>query len=125
MTGLSSLAQASTLLDMSAQALGDSGQEVLQPADMVSLMQLLSLAADTPTESLSSNRSQQHLQEMSQNFIRVADSLISQGNTSTWQAIKEVGARDQDPVILSSCHKRSAEALGVHTQVLTFGSTCV
>lgn len=90
MVGLSSLAQTSNLLDVSARALGDSGQEELQPPDMLALIQLLSVAADTPAEPLTSNQSQQDLQKMSQNFISVADSLISEGNASKWQAIKEV-----------------------------------
>ncbi|XP_029685244.1 adhesion G-protein coupled receptor D2 isoform X2 [Takifugu rubripes] len=90
LTGLSSLAQASTLLDISAQALGDVRQEGLQPADMVSLVQLLSMAADAPSDPLSTNQSQQDLQEMSQNFISVADSLISEDNAFKWQTIREV-----------------------------------
>lgn len=76
---------------MSARALGASRQEEeLQPADMLALMQLLSVAADTPAEPLRANQSQQDLQQMSQNFISVADSLISEGSASKWQAIKEV-----------------------------------
>lgn len=90
MAGLTSLAQASTLLNMCARALGDSRQEELQPADMLALMQLLSAAADTPAQPPTANQSQQDLQEMSQNFISVADSLISECNASKWQAIKEV-----------------------------------
>lgn len=90
MAGLSS-AQASTLLDVSARALG-ARQEELQPADMLALLQLLSVAADTPTEPLRTNQSQRDLREMSQNFISVADSLISEGSASKWQDIKEVAA---------------------------------
>lgn len=60
---------------------------------MLSLVQLLSLAADAPSDPLSTNQSQQDLQEMSQNFISVADSLISEDNAFKWQSIREVGAQ--------------------------------
>ncbi|XP_041644185.1 adhesion G-protein coupled receptor D2 [Cheilinus undulatus] len=88
---LSSLAQASALLDVSVQALEDT-QEGLQPTDMVSLIQLLSLAADVPSQPLAdtTNHSQDSIQELSQNFISVADSIISEDNALKWQAIKEV-----------------------------------
>ncbi|XP_074493571.1 adhesion G protein-coupled receptor D2 isoform X1 [Sebastes fasciatus] len=91
-SGLSSLAQASALLDISVQALEDTEQEGLQPTDMVSLIQLLSLAADTPTQPLTdaTNHSQDTIQELSQHFISVADSIISEDNALKWQAIKEV-----------------------------------
>ncbi|TKS78032.1 Adhesion G-protein coupled receptor D2 [Collichthys lucidus] len=91
-SGLSSLAQASALLDVSFQALEDTQQEGLQPTDMVSLIQLLSLAADVPTQPLvdAINHSQDNIQELSQNFISVADSIISEDNALKWQAIKEV-----------------------------------
>lgn len=91
-SGLSSLTQASALLDISVQALQDTQQEGLQPTDMVSLIQLLSLAADIPTELLTdaTNRSQDSIQEFSQHFISVADSIISEDNALKWQAIKEV-----------------------------------
>lgn len=77
---------------MSVQALEDTQQEGLQPADMVSLIQLLSLAADVPTQppSDATNRSQDSIQELSQHFISVADTIISEDNTFKWQAIKEV-----------------------------------
>ncbi len=91
-SGLSSLAQASALLDISVQALEDTQQEGLQPTDMVSLIQLLSLAADVPTQPLAdaTNHSQDNIQEFSQHFISVADSVISEDNALKWQAIKEV-----------------------------------
>lgn len=88
---LNSLDQASVLLNISAQALEDT-QEELQPADMVSLIQLLSLTADVPTEPLThvKNGSKATIQELSQHFINVADSVISEDNALKWQAIKEV-----------------------------------
>ncbi|XP_056232719.1 adhesion G-protein coupled receptor D2 isoform X1 [Seriola aureovittata] len=91
-SGLSSLAQASALLDVSVQALEDTQQEGLQPADMVSLIQLLSLAADIPTHPSadSTNQSQESIQELSQHFVSVADSILSEDNTAKWQAIREV-----------------------------------
>lgn len=84
------MAQASALLDISVQALEDTQQEGLQPADMVSLIQLLSQAADIPRLADVTNHSQDDIQELSQQFISVADSIISEGNTLKWQAIKEV-----------------------------------
>nr|XP_020454898.1 adhesion G-protein coupled receptor D2 isoform X2 [Monopterus albus] len=89
---LSSLAQVSTLLDVSVQALEDTQQDGLQPTDMVSLIQLLSLAADIPTLLLSDpkNHSQDSIQEFSQDFISVADNIIGEDNALKWQAIKEV-----------------------------------
>ncbi|XP_077418661.1 adhesion G protein-coupled receptor D2 isoform X3 [Vanacampus margaritifer] len=90
-SGLSSLAEASTLLDVSVQALQDTRQEGLQPTDMVSLIQLLSLAADVPPQlSDSTNHTKESAQELSQHFISVADSIISQDNAFKWQVIKEV-----------------------------------
>ncbi|XP_040011105.1 adhesion G-protein coupled receptor D2 [Xiphias gladius] len=90
-SGLSSLAQASNLLDISVQALEDTQQDGLQPTDMVSLIQLLSLAADVPTQPLAdvNNHSQDSIQ-LSQHFISVADSVISEDNVIKWQAIREV-----------------------------------
>lgn len=89
-SGLSTLAEASVLLDVSVQALEDTRQEGLQPADMVSLIQLLSVAADSPTELFATNQSQVDIQGMSQNFISMANSIISEDNPLKWQAIKEV-----------------------------------
>ncbi|XP_070820085.1 adhesion G protein-coupled receptor D2 [Chaetodon trifascialis] len=92
LSGLSSLAQASALLDVSVQALEDTQQEGLQPTDMVSLIQLLSLAADVPIQLLANatNHSQDNIQELSQHFISVADNIISEDNSLKWKAIKEV-----------------------------------
>ncbi|XP_026199610.1 adhesion G-protein coupled receptor D2 [Anabas testudineus] len=92
LSGVSSLAEVSTLLDVSVQALEDTQQEGLQPVDMVSLIQLLSLAADVPAQPLSdaTNHSHDNIQELSQDFIRVADSIISEDNALKWQEIKEV-----------------------------------
>ncbi|XP_071337901.1 adhesion G protein-coupled receptor D2 [Trachinotus anak] len=91
-SGLSSLAQVSALLDVSVQALEDTQPEGLQPADMVSLIQLLSLAADVPMQPSTdaSNHSQEVVQELSQHFISVADSIISEDNATKWQAVREV-----------------------------------
>ena len=88
---LNSLAQASVVLNISAQALEDT-QDGLQPADMLSLIQLLSLAADVPSQPLApvKNGSKDSIQELSQHFISVADSIISEDNAFKWQAIKEV-----------------------------------
>ncbi|XP_068590357.1 adhesion G-protein coupled receptor D2 isoform X2 [Cebidichthys violaceus] len=91
-SGLSSLAEASALLDISVQALEDTQQEGLQPTDMVSIIQLLSLAADVPAQPLTeaTNHSRDMVQELSQHFISVAASVISEDNALKWQAIKEV-----------------------------------
>uniref|UniRef100_A0A3P8WH95 Adhesion G protein-coupled receptor D2 n=1 Tax=Cynoglossus semilaevis TaxID=244447 RepID=A0A3P8WH95_CYNSE len=93
-SSLSSLAHASALLDISVQALEDSQQEELQPTDMVSLIQLLSMAADVPTGQHHSvdatNQSREGLHEMSKDYIKVADSIISQDSVVKWQAIREV-----------------------------------
>ncbi|XP_037536700.1 adhesion G-protein coupled receptor D2 [Nematolebias whitei] len=91
-SGLSSLAQASVLLNVSVQALGEMQQEELQPADMLSLIQLLALTSDIPSEPLArpDNSSHDNIQELSQHFISVADSIIGEENTLKWQAIKEV-----------------------------------
>ena len=91
-SGLSSLAQASDLLEISVQALEDNQQEGLQPTDMVSLIQLLSLAADIPSQpsAAATSHSQDSIQELSQHFISVADSIINEENALKWQAIREV-----------------------------------
>ncbi|XP_029960793.1 adhesion G-protein coupled receptor D2 [Salarias fasciatus] len=88
---LGSLSQASALLDASAQALEDTQQDGLQPVDMLALIQLLSLAADVPSQPrVNQSRRDDDAQELSVNFISVADSVISQDNALKWQAIKEV-----------------------------------
>jgi len=86
------LAQASALLNISARALEDTQQEGLQPADMVSLIQLLSLTADVPSQAFAhvENGSRENIPELSHNFISVADSVISEDNALKWKAIKEV-----------------------------------
>ncbi|MEQ2166232.1 hypothetical protein GOODEAATRI_025818 [Goodea atripinnis] len=91
-SGLDSLAQASALLNISVQALEDTEQEGLQPADMVTLIQLLTLTADISSEPsiCAGNSSHGNIQELSQHFISVADSIIREDNADKWQAIKEV-----------------------------------
>ncbi|XP_021475597.2 adhesion G-protein coupled receptor D2-like [Oncorhynchus mykiss] len=84
--------QASSLLNMSRQALEDT-REGLQPGDMLSLVQLLARAADVPTDTAAEgNDSLATISagELSHTFITVADSLISQDNAPKWQAIKQV-----------------------------------
>ncbi|XP_038559048.1 adhesion G-protein coupled receptor D2 isoform X2 [Micropterus salmoides] len=102
---LGNLAQASALLDISVQALEDTQQEGLQPTDMVSLIQLLSLAADVPTQPFTdaANHSQDNIQEFSQLFVSVADSVISEDNALKWQAIKEVVNGPMDVVKSIDC----------------------
>lgn len=79
------------MLDISVQALKDIPQEGLQPTDMVSLIQLLSLAADIPNDPLTNgtNHTKDNIQKHSQHFISVADSIISEDRLK-WQTIKEV-----------------------------------
>uniref|UniRef100_A0A3B3HAA5 Adhesion G protein-coupled receptor D2 n=2 Tax=Oryzias latipes TaxID=8090 RepID=A0A3B3HAA5_ORYLA len=91
-TDLNNLAQASVLLNISAQALEHTPQGELQPADMVSLIQLLSLTADIPIQPPTplENSSQDGVLELSQHFVSVADSIICDENRLKWQAIKEV-----------------------------------
>lgn len=111
LSGVSSLAQVSTLLDVSVQALEDTQQEGLQPVDMVSLIQLLSVAADIPAQPLSdaNNASHNNIQELSQHFIHVADSVISEDNVLKWQAIKEVAYGVYSNLFLAS--DRSVDSL--------------
>lgn len=94
-SGLRGLAEASALLDLSLQALEDTRDKGLEPADMVSLVQLLSLTADLPTERLegAANHSRDDIQELGHHFLNVADSIISKENAFKWQAIKEVRVR--------------------------------
>ncbi|XP_040051070.2 adhesion G protein-coupled receptor D2 isoform X3 [Gasterosteus aculeatus] len=91
-SGLSSLAEASALLDLSAQALEDTQQEALEPTDMVSIIQLLSLAADVPAQpgTEATDHSRDVAQELSQHFISVADRIFGGDNALKWEAIKEV-----------------------------------
>lgn len=104
------VAEASTLLDLSLQAMEDTQDQGLQPADMVSLVQLLSLAADLPTEQLgdSTNHSRDDIQELGHHFLSVADSIISKENAFKWQAIKEVRVRACVRVCLVFCGHVSA-----------------
>ncbi|KAL0979571.1 hypothetical protein UPYG_G00186700 [Umbra pygmaea] len=82
--------QVSSLLNMSQQALEDTGDD-LQPGDMLSLVQLLAQAADLPTDMvLERNQSRASARALSRTFIKVADSIISQDNAPKWQAIKQV-----------------------------------
>ncbi|KAK5870496.1 hypothetical protein PBY51_003438 [Eleginops maclovinus] len=99
-SGLGSVSQVSALLDISVQALQYTQQEGLQPADMVSLIQLLSLAADVPTQPhpKEASHNKTSIQELSQHFISVADSIISEDNALKWQAIKEVVSGPMDVV---------------------------
>ncbi|KAM3867756.1 adhesion G protein-coupled receptor D2 [Diretmus argenteus] len=87
-----SWADACSVLDVSHQALEETHQEDMQPADMLSLIQLLSLAADIPAEPpAEGNHSQTAAaRDLSQHFISLADSVISQDNALQWQAIKQV-----------------------------------
>ena len=69
-------------------------REDLEPADMLSLVQLLVAAAEVPVATATeSNRSVADALKLSQHFISVADGLIGQDNALKWQAIKEVGPR--------------------------------
>uniref|UniRef100_A0A1A8FQX3 G protein-coupled receptor 144 n=1 Tax=Nothobranchius korthausae TaxID=1143690 RepID=A0A1A8FQX3_9TELE len=79
-SGINNLTQAMVLLNISVQALEET-QEELQPEDMVSLVQLLSLTSDVPSEPSvhSENSSNEKIQELSQHFISVADSIIKAG----------------------------------------------
>ncbi|KAF7648627.1 hypothetical protein LDENG_00153720 [Lucifuga dentata] len=100
-SGPVSLAEASALLDVSVQALQDTQQEELQPADMLSLIQLLSLlsvAADLQPPADPGDQSLASAQQLSQSFISVADSVISQDNALKWQDIKEVVSGPMDVV---------------------------
>ncbi|XP_072288878.1 adhesion G protein-coupled receptor D2 [Eucyclogobius newberryi] len=88
----SSLVEASVQLDSCVQALEETEEEGLHPVDMVSIIQLLSQTADVPldTDPAPANQSEGRVQKLSQDFISVADSVISQDNAHKWQAIKEV-----------------------------------
>ncbi|XP_076005472.1 adhesion G protein-coupled receptor D2 [Genypterus blacodes] len=99
-SGPASFDEASALLDMSVEALEDTKQEDLQPTDMVSLIQLLSMAADVLVQppADATNHSFASAQELSEQFISVADRVISQDNTNKWQAIKEVVSGPMDVV---------------------------
>ncbi|XP_030000109.1 adhesion G-protein coupled receptor D2 [Sphaeramia orbicularis] len=92
LSALTSLTEATVQLDACIQALEDTQEDGLQPVDMVSLIQVLSMAADIPTQpdTYMTNHSLESVQQLSLKFINVADSIISQDNAPKWQAIKEV-----------------------------------
>ncbi|KAM4578211.1 adhesion G protein-coupled receptor D2 isoform 2-T2 [Fundulus diaphanus] len=122
---LDSLAQASALLNISVQALEDTQQEGLQPADMVTLIQLLTLTADVSSEPsvCNENSTRDNIQELSQHFISVADSIISENNANKWQAIKEVVNGPMD-VVKSIDHMvtRLSQSLTAETDHVTIHS---
>ncbi|XP_051510143.1 adhesion G-protein coupled receptor D2 isoform X2 [Myxocyprinus asiaticus] len=76
----------SRLLNLSEQAVLKE-QKKLEGRDMISLIHVLSRAADL---SSTANRSRRDAEKLSQSFITLADSLISQDNASKWDSIKEV-----------------------------------
>ncbi|KAK7135247.1 hypothetical protein R3I94_014032 [Phoxinus phoxinus] len=59
----------------------------LEDRDMVSLMHVLSRAADLPS---TANQSRRDAERLGQSFITIADSLLSQEDASKWHSIKEV-----------------------------------
>ncbi|KAM9743587.1 adhesion G protein-coupled receptor D2 isoform 2-T2 [Menidia menidia] len=91
-SALQDLTQASVLLNISAQALEDTQQRGLQPSDMVSLIQLLSLTADVPSQASPrvENATRENISALGHNFISVADSIISEDDALKWKAIKEM-----------------------------------
>ncbi len=54
---------------------------------MLSLMHVLSRAADLPS---TANHSRHDAERLGQSFINIADLLISQDDVSKWNSIKEV-----------------------------------
>lgn len=76
----------SHLLNVSEQAVLKE-QKQLEDRDMVSLMHVLSRAADLPSKA---NQSRRDAERLGQSFITIADSLISQDDDSKWHSIKEV-----------------------------------
>uniref|UniRef100_A0A8C1GBS6 Adhesion G protein-coupled receptor D2 n=1 Tax=Cyprinus carpio TaxID=7962 RepID=A0A8C1GBS6_CYPCA len=76
----------SRLLNVSEQVVLKE-QKQLEDRDMVSLMHVLSRAADLPS---TVNHSRRDAERLSQSFITIADSLISQENVSKWNSIREV-----------------------------------
>lgn len=81
-----SLGQASHLLNVSRQALSET-REPLQPADVLSLMQILARTAEVPA---AVNESRPAAEQLSQHFITVADNIISSDNARMWNVVKEV-----------------------------------
>ncbi|KAL2092421.1 hypothetical protein ACEWY4_012219 [Coilia grayii] len=80
--------QASQLLNVSQQALSET-QEPLEAADVLSLMQILSRAAEVPAVA---NESRPAAELLSQQFITVADNIISSDNAHMWDVVKEVAS---------------------------------
>ncbi|XP_016384428.1 adhesion G-protein coupled receptor D2-like [Sinocyclocheilus rhinocerous] len=81
-----SWASVSRLLNVSEQVVLKE-QKQLEDRDMLSLMHVLSRAAHLPS---TDNHSRRDAESLSQSFITIADSLISQDNASKWNSIKEV-----------------------------------
>ncbi|XP_063049872.1 adhesion G-protein coupled receptor D2 [Engraulis encrasicolus] len=81
--------QASQLLNISQHALSET-QEPLEAADVLSLVQILSRAAEVP--SVAVNESGATAELLSQQFITVADSIISSDNAHMWTVVKEVAS---------------------------------
>ncbi len=76
----------SRLLNVSEQVVLKE-QKQLEDRDMLSLMHVLSRAADLPS---TANRSRRDAERLGQSFINIADLLISQDDVSKWNSIKEV-----------------------------------
>nr|XP_055024640.1 adhesion G-protein coupled receptor D2 isoform X2 [Misgurnus anguillicaudatus] len=76
----------SHLLNVSEQAVGKE-QKKLEGRDIISLMHVLSRAANLPS---TDNQKYHDVERLGQSFINVADSLISQDNASTWDSIRGV-----------------------------------
>lgn len=76
----------SRLLNVSEQVVLKE-QKQLEDRDMLFLMHVLSRAADLPS---TVNHSRRDAERLSQSFITIADSLISQENVSKWNSIREV-----------------------------------
>ncbi|XP_041957474.1 adhesion G-protein coupled receptor D2 isoform X2 [Alosa sapidissima] len=83
-----SLGQASHLLNVSQQALSET-RKPLEPADVLSLMQILSRAAEVSTVA---NESRTTIEQLSQHFVTVADNIISSDNARMWNVVKEVAS---------------------------------
>ncbi|XP_051964197.1 adhesion G-protein coupled receptor D2-like isoform X2 [Xyrauchen texanus] len=76
----------SHLLNMSEQAVLKEQKE-LEGRDMISLIHVLSRAADLPS---TANQSRHDAEKFGQSFITLAELLLSQDNASKWDSIKEV-----------------------------------
>ncbi|KAJ8388780.1 hypothetical protein AAFF_G00130130 [Aldrovandia affinis] len=80
------LGQASSLLQVSRQALEESPAD-LEPSDMLHLVQLLARVADVLTHT---NESYIAVATLTQHFVTVADKMVSQENAPKWHAITQV-----------------------------------